>query len=401
MHRAELTFEEGEDDVAAEAEEDPVGIGGGEGDAAMQSSDAVEENGDGSGGEADGVALRLSRSTDGLLRPGFECLPQDPSADVPLSEASSAESRSVDLVVLILTSRNKELGPGKRRDAVRRAWAHESNLGTAGDADGTGCAVRFLFVMGGGKRAHVWQSDMLVLPVADGYRQITQKVLVAFEWTVRHVAFKYLLKTDDDSFVCLARLLELLRPLPRLALYLGAVNRNHAVIMKRHRWADKEYVKIFNRTVYPPYMQGAGYVLSHDLVAIVADRGVELARRTAIEDALVGTLLESAARPRSRSVEFRHKTSSPSGRFAADYALAVCEYDTAFVLLHKLNVAQLKACKGAIQRRRSARCPQGPCACRSLGHRPTHQRRLVLYNGTVVGGTKPSRAGSHQRSYST
>ena len=54
------------------------------------------------------------------------------------------------------------------------------------------------------------------------------------------------------------RLLELLRPLPRLSLYLGVVNRNHKVIMTQHRWADREYVKIFNRSVYPPYMQGAG-----------------------------------------------------------------------------------------------------------------------------------------------
>ena len=52
--------------------------------------------------------------------------------------------------------------------------------------------------------------------------------------------------------------MELLRPLPRLSLYLGVVNRNHKVITTQHRWADREYVKIFNRSVYPPYMQGAG-----------------------------------------------------------------------------------------------------------------------------------------------
>ena len=101
-------------------------------------------------------------------------------------------------------------------------------------------------------------------------------------------------------------------------------------------------------------------------------------------DALVGTLIEDSTRPLSKPIQFRHKTASPSGHFALDYAATVCEHDTEYVLLHKLSVAQLEECNGATMKRRSPRCPQGPCACRSLGYRPTHQRRLVLYNGTVV-----------------
>lgn len=108
-------------------------------------------------------------------------------------------------------------------------------------------------------------------------------MFAAFSWVSDHIAFKYLLKADDDTFVCLSRLLEFLRPLPRLALYLGTVNRGHTVITARHRWADTEYVRIYNRSVYPPYMQGAGYVLSHDLVAISVELGLSSSRKTAIE----------------------------------------------------------------------------------------------------------------------
>ena len=52
------------------------------------------------------------------------------------------------------------------------------------------------------------------------------QVIGAFDWALRSLSFKFLLKTDDDSFVCLARLLELLRPLPRAGLYLGYRNKN-------------------------------------------------------------------------------------------------------------------------------------------------------------------------------
>ena len=58
-------------------------------------------------------------------------------------------------------------------------------------------------------------------------------------------------------------MLQLLRPLPRAALYLGVANRHHSVITAHdHRWRDPAYIQIFNRTEYPTYMQGAGYVLS-------------------------------------------------------------------------------------------------------------------------------------------
>ena len=98
----------------------------------------------------------------------------------------------------------------------------------------------------------------------------------------------------------------------------------------------------------------------------------------------MGTLIEDSTRPLSKPIHFRHKTTSPSGHFAPDYAATVCEHDTELVLLHKLSITQLEDCRGAMLRRRSPRCPQGPCECRSLGYKPTHQRRLVLYNGTVV-----------------
>lgn len=32
------------------------------------------------------------------------------------------------------------------------------------------------------------------------------------------------------------------------------------------RWHDEEYMELFSQRIYKPYMQGAGYVLSHDLV---------------------------------------------------------------------------------------------------------------------------------------
>jgi hypothetical protein len=173
---------------------------------------------------------------------------------------------ALDLLVLILSSQQKMLRPGRRRGAVRRSWAHASSeLGMADAEPRSRCSVRYVFIIGGGRRSklHMLSDDVISLPVADGYRNITEKVVSAMRWAASTVAFRYVLKTDDDSFVCVARLLELLRPMPRKRLYMGIVNPHHNVIggdssTRYERWRDPEYVTLFNRSVYAPYMQGAG-----------------------------------------------------------------------------------------------------------------------------------------------
>ena len=296
------------------------------------------------------------------------------STDAVASETNDDAARDVisyDLVVLILSSRQKELNPLRRREAVRRSWAHTSSeLGVADASAAERCSLRHVFVVGGSKKpAHLWSHDVLVLPVADGYRQIVHKVIGALRWLIGSLPFKYVLKTDDDSFVCTARLLELLRPLPRRKLYLGVINPHHKVITSGpttyERWRDSTYVELFNRTVYAPYMQGAGYVLSADLAALSVERAVALPTLPAVEDALIGTLVEDEAMRVSRPSGFRAKNRD-------DYAVTVCEGDTEFVLLHKLSEDELSRCFVATQRRRSERCPRGPCECRSLGY--TFQR---------------------------
>lgn len=296
-----------------------------------------------------------------------ECLPGGGAGGVPTH----------DLLVLILSSRQRDLGPAKRREAVRESWATPSSeLGAAGAPAAERCSVRYLFVVGGGKgKAHVWGEDVLVLPADDGYRQIAQKVLGALSWAIEHAPFKYVLKTDDDSFVCVSRLLELLRGSARERLYMGVVNRNHKVVTspsdpQYERWRDPLYTSLFNRTVYADYMQGAGYVLSADLAALVVQRAAALSAVPAIEDALVGTLLEGAAEPANRPSAFRYKNRDA-------YALTVCEEDTEFVLLHKLELSDLGGCRAATRKRRSERCPRGPCSCLSLGHRPKRPRKVV------------------------
>lgn len=252
-----------------------------------------------------------------------------------------------DLLVLILSSQQKQLQPIRRREAVRNSWAWPTaELGAASSALSQRCSVRYVFVVGGsmdGRRrsrgaegARFLSDDVLMLPVEDGYRQIVQKVLGGLRWAVAQVRFRYVLKCDDDSFICVSRLLELLRPLPREGVYLGALNPHHSVVLRSKRpeydrWRDPDYVQLFNRTVYAPYMQGAGYVLSADVALKAVTRADALPRLPAVEDALIGTLVEGDAQIFNRPMGFRHKNRD-------DYAVTVCEADTEVSLLARASL---------------------------------------------------------------
>ena len=304
--------------------------------------------------QSDGAPPTQGGGGSELQRPESECL----------SSAEDGGPPSFDLVALILSSNQPGPEPERRRHAVRNSWAREGlRLGGPG-ADAPPCSLRFLFVIGGAAAAQL-RGDELALPVEDGYRSLSYKVVGAMRWLLASLAFKFALKTDDDSFVCVARLLEQVYALPRTRVYLGAISKKRKVITDPshahfERWGDRDYVALFNRSVYAAYMQGAGYVLSSDLVATVARRAAPLPRLPAIEDALIGTLLEGDATPTNRPAAIRYKNRD-------EYAVTVCEKDTEFALVHKLSVDDLRRCKQATQRRRSPRCPKGPCVCRTLG----------------------------------
>eukprot|EP00967_Tisochrysis_lutea_P086158 scaffold121285_cov31-Tisochrysis_lutea.AAC.3 len=118
---------------------------------------------------------------------------------------------------------------------------------------------------------------------------------------------------------------------------------------------------------------------------------VNLPQLPPIEDALIGALVGPNA-----SVTL-HKPSAIRFRNTGEYALSVCEHlgrvympavrdafalwrvDTTFILLHKLSVQELESCRTAIEHRRSARCPRGPCDCQSLGVKSALRKRVVRF----------------------
>ena len=130
--------------------------------------------------------------------------------------------------------------------------------------------------------------DVIFGDTFEHFFNLTYKVQMGFEWSVKYCNYKYLLKADDDVFVNLPRLFSFLydKETPRTKLYAG--NVHYAAKVFRHgKYAvsKKEYWK----KIYPRYCSGGGFILSRDVVELMTlefDNVVPLK----IDDAYVGEL---------------------------------------------------------------------------------------------------------------
>jgi len=210
-------------------------------------------------------------------------------------------STPADLLVLIYSRPNSE--GADRRDHIRQTWARESRA--IGERK---WSVLFRFMVGRPVNPAEAAApadktpDVVHLHVGEGYEVLSRKVLYGFAWAISHISFSYLMKTDDDAFVCIGGLMAYLATIPpeehARGVYLGA--------QLAQRCAGRDLVPIFTQLgsrqlrsrrclrgwQYPrPTMHGAGYVLSHSLVALAVGHARMLQPSPSAEDVTVSLLL--------------------------------------------------------------------------------------------------------------
>ncbi|KAG5178502.1 galactosyltransferase-domain-containing protein [Tribonema minus] len=121
--------------------------------------------------------------------------------------------------------------------------------------------------------------DILYVQCPAGYRNIVQKTKAMLS-IVTHFNHKYLMKSDDDTFVCLNRVAKRMFTLPpavKEKVYAGIPtacglesNPHIGRVIKdpNHKWHDAKFVShtLGGLDCYPAYHQGAFYLLSEPLV---------------------------------------------------------------------------------------------------------------------------------------
>ncbi|XP_060928038.1 beta-1,3-galactosyltransferase 2 [Limanda limanda] len=133
-------------------------------------------------------------------------------------------------------------------------------------------------------------ADIIQMNFLDSYQNLTIKTVMMMNWAATHCPrASYVMKVDSDIFVNVFYLLRWLRSRPRQAFITGSVindGRPRRDVYSKWYVSEEE----FPEDSFPPYVSGAGYVLSVDLAARIswASRFV---RMISMEDVYMGLCL--------------------------------------------------------------------------------------------------------------
>ncbi|KAL8124569.1 hypothetical protein AgCh_012287 [Apium graveolens] len=161
----------------------------------------------------------------------------------------------------------------KHRMSIRRTWMQY-------DAVKSGSvAVRFFVGLHKGqmvneelwKEVHTYE-DIQLMPFTDYYNLITLKTLATCIFGTQVVFAKYVMKTDDDSFV---RVDEVIASLERLKVSEGLLYGLIDSSSRPQRDRDSKWYispEEWPEETYPPWAHGPGYVVSGDIAQTIYKR---------------------------------------------------------------------------------------------------------------------------------
>ena len=210
-------------------------------------------------------------------------------------------------LLVIVQSRRESL---QERQNIRDTWKHQATLHNA-------CVI---FIIGnsiGGttttiddqisKEAHNHQ-DILQADMVDHYNNLTLKSVMMLKFSTNESNFHdsmppyYLMKTDDDSYVNVHQLLQLLhvKELENSSFMIGhrwGTPKNPPTPKRDHKnkWFVPKY--LFNGTSYPIFISGAGYITTRTAVKCLYKKSLNLPYFF-LEDVFMGFAAENCRIPR-------------------------------------------------------------------------------------------------------
>eukprot|EP00903_Cladosiphon_okamuranus_P017344 g15979.t1 len=136
--------------------------------------------------------------------------------------------------------------------------------------------------------------DFYHVDVREGYTHLSDKTR-AMAGLAEHLRFRFLAKTDGDTFPCLSRATQQLLELPQEQqprVYAGMLNKCGKVFPKGHKLHDPEFLAATGGTIncHPMYHQGAFYILGEAVVDHL-NRSRDMLAVMSVEDAMMGLWL--------------------------------------------------------------------------------------------------------------
>ncbi|XP_022110854.1 beta-1,3-galactosyltransferase 1-like [Acanthaster planci] len=203
---------------------------------------------------------------------------------------AAGNPKEVFLLVLVTSSHAHT----ERRTAIRETWGNPLEV--------RGKPVVTLFLFGYDQNATIQRQlkeesskhhDVLQEDFEDTYRNLTLKTIMGLKWASTHCPHaSYVMKTDDDVYVNIDKLVRLLSETstPSANYAVGnLLSRNIPIRNPRSKiYMPKE---MFPESVFPPYLTGSGYVMSADVTRRIVEVSL-FTKLLPIEDVFVGVCLK-------------------------------------------------------------------------------------------------------------
>jgi hypothetical protein len=133
--------------------------------------------------------------------------------------------------------------------------------------------------------------DLIEIPIVEQYRQIPEKVVQAYHWSITHLPqTQWLVKVDDDSFVRVSTIEQyLIKYNSRVPLLFGLI-KPRSLVRRTGKNADVEYPHLH----YPYWPQGScGHIVSRATAQYITSNSPHLHRYQG-EDVSIGIWLDQA-----------------------------------------------------------------------------------------------------------
>ncbi|CAM6092151.1 unnamed protein product [Calypogeia fissa] len=165
--------------------------------------------------------------------------------------------------------------------------------------------------------------DLQLLKFVDYYHLITLKTAAICIFATQHMTAEHVMKTDDDTFVRVDVILNLIQSRSSdQSFLLGDVEFGAGPIRDvNSKWyiSPEEYAK----ETYPPWAHGPGYIISGDIAEFVtrvsASKQLQMFK---LEDVAMGIWIDEFQRSQNKTVEFLHSDLFHSYGCAPDYITA-------------------------------------------------------------------------------
>lgn len=222
---------------------------------------------------------------------------------VSIPERCPNLGKDMDLVVIVMSAPTHL----EARTAIRQTWGH---FGQRSD-------MSVLFMLGTTHDPRVetilrkeqnMYNDVIRGRFLDSYSNLTLKTISTLEWVDAYCSkIKYLLKTDDDMFINVPRLLAF--------VYKHAKDRNVIFGRLARKWKpirnrkSKYYVSQaqFQQSIFPDFTTGPAYLLSSDTVRRLYDAALDQTYLKLEDVFTTGIVAHKIGIRRSHANEFLNK----------------------------------------------------------------------------------------------